>query len=681
MQIHELNTYNGDIDSGYIAMDDGSDTGKVSGSTLLADVRSDLGALDTSLNARIDNIIAGGSAPSEAEIIDARLGDNGIIYSSLGDAIRGQFADVKSDLYPPVLELGSIKFPHVKTVSPNGSYRWATTRIIPEGATVKFKNNTTVSLTLNVQRADATEQNISTGVAANGGIVTFVAPFDIYYIRSWVGNTTDYDVEVEYGFDNSVSMTMFKNMAAFDVKNIFTLKGASEGSFIYDNGNVGTSQYVGRTDYIDISSYWGELVLSLLADPDNNVNIYQGAFFDKDKNYISGYRVTGVTSDIDYSINIPNGAQFIIFDYLLNRAPDYYIKATTKNSKAFSMYADSIFTLEGATDGAYVDSTTGEIIATSSASVTDYINVSLASKIITVKYDQVRHQGAFYDINKNYVSGYYRQWNDPQGAFEIPVPDEAYYIRFSYITSHAADYYATAIIREREEIASIILTYAEAMMPGIRFSDMKMNCLGDSITWGYIPDSGSRMPNPYPSIIKNLLGLSECRNYGISGSTLAVNSGNYDPMCIRYANMDDDADIVLVFGGTNDYGRAIYTPDLGSISDTVNTSVYGALNILCDGLITKYPKALIFLCTPLKRADKTAANGGGYTLEDVAEAIRNIGKKYGMPVLDLNYEGGFYISNATFRAQYGGNDKLHPNQAFNNDHLAPMIARFIEGKI
>ena len=69
------------------------------------------------------------------------------------------------------------------------------------------------------------------------------------------------------------------------------------------------------------------------------------------------------------------------------------------------------------------------------------------------------------------------------------------------------------------------------------------------------------------------------------------------------------------------------------------------------------------------------------TLEDVADAIRNVGAKFGMPVLDLNHKGGFYISNATFRAQYGGNDKLHPNQAFDNEHLAPMIARFIESNI
>ena len=94
MQIHELNNYNGDLGStAYLAVDDGSDTGKVSAQRLTAAVSDEITELDTELNARIDNIIAGGTAPSAAEVTDARLGENGITYASLGGAIRDQFAD------------------------------------------------------------------------------------------------------------------------------------------------------------------------------------------------------------------------------------------------------------------------------------------------------------------------------------------------------------------------------------------------------------------------------------------------------------------------------------------------------------------------------------------------------------------------------------------------------------
>lgn len=99
MQIHELNSYNGNLDSGaYIAIDNGSDTGKISAAAFLDGVEGEIEQVNSDLNGRIDNIIAGGSAPSESEIIDARYGDDGITYSSLGSAIRNQLANVKEDV-------------------------------------------------------------------------------------------------------------------------------------------------------------------------------------------------------------------------------------------------------------------------------------------------------------------------------------------------------------------------------------------------------------------------------------------------------------------------------------------------------------------------------------------------------------------------------------------------------
>ena len=88
MEIHELNTFSGTPGSGdYLATDNGNDTSKIP----ITDITGPL-------NARIDNIIAGGDAPSEAEIVDARLGADGVTYPSLGDAIRGQVSDLKSEI-------------------------------------------------------------------------------------------------------------------------------------------------------------------------------------------------------------------------------------------------------------------------------------------------------------------------------------------------------------------------------------------------------------------------------------------------------------------------------------------------------------------------------------------------------------------------------------------------------
>lgn len=98
MQIHELNNYNGNLDGGaYMPVDNGEDTGKVSVDRLLSKTQIDIAQLDETLNARIDNIIAGGTAPSAAEVTDARLGADGVTYASLGTAIRTQFINANGE--------------------------------------------------------------------------------------------------------------------------------------------------------------------------------------------------------------------------------------------------------------------------------------------------------------------------------------------------------------------------------------------------------------------------------------------------------------------------------------------------------------------------------------------------------------------------------------------------------
>ena len=524
------------------------------------------------------------------------------------------------------------------------------------------------SVTVTDTRSDTTLCGwASVAQAASGEVETIMNDIKIGY-DGYVYSTPGDSVR------GQVKLLEGKAAAAqnYYTKDLFTLDGATFGQYVNPDGTTGYNPYTGYTDYIDISGCYGKLKFSWLHTQYNSNDTHLGYFCDKNKNRISGFQFaqSGHSTDDEVDLIAPANAKYVVIAFYIDRKNDYYLKCNTKNS----IELNNLFNTENAISGYFCRSENGTLGPASGVGVTDYIDISDYDYIHTAMPVNQTHQGALFDENYNYVSGYQKNnmsaaefaWNI---GIPITVPANAKYIRISYVEAQAANYFANGFVNPNKVIAKN------------RFSNMKMNCLGDSITYGYIPDSGAQMAAPFPIQVKHILGLKESRNYGISGSTLAVNSGNFDPMCVRYANMDNDADIVCLFGGTNDYGRGIITPTLGDITDTSDGTVYGALNIIAEGLIGKYPKAFIFFITPLRRADKTGDNAGGYDLEDVANAIKEVAHKYDLPVLDLYSKGGFHIENATFRSYYGGNDKLHPNQAFDTQHLAPMIAKFIESNM
>ncbi|MBQ9921911.1 MAG: SGNH/GDSL hydrolase family protein, partial [Clostridia bacterium] len=87
------------------------------------------------------------------------------------------------------------------------------------------------------------------------------------------------------------------------------------------------------------------------------------------------------------------------------------------------------------------------------------------------------------------------------------------------------------------------------------FKGKKAVFLGDSITYGQagLKDSD----RVYHQVLKRSLELREAVNYGINGSRIAHQEleQNGGAMCRRFATMDEDADIVVLLGGVNDFGH------------------------------------------------------------------------------------------------------------------------------
>ena len=144
----------------------------------------------------------------------------------------------------------------------------------------------------------------------------------------------------------------------------------------------------------------------------------------------------------------------------------------------------------------------------------------------------------------------------------------------------------------------------------------KIGTAGDSITKGINPNDGIFVN--YGELVADRNGMTY-RNYGIPGSTLS-NVVDKNPFCVdRYLAMDNDLDYLTIWFGWNDSAYST----LGAITDTVDTTFYGAWNKVLPALIQKYPFGKIGLIVPY------------LTNTDMQQAVRNISKKYGVPYLDL----------------------------------------------
>ena len=213
--------------------------------------------------------------------------------------------------------------------------------------------------------------------------------------------------------------------------------------------------------------------------------------------------------------------------------------------------------------------------------------------------------------------------------------------------------------------------------------------LGDSITAGswYNPmlKTWENMIENWTYWVSKLCGMTY-KNYGIGGTHVssAYNSGDgskaEQAFTNRYSSMDDDADVVFVMGGTNDWLPAhTDTAPFGSILDNTDVSFCGAIRVLCEGLIKKYNGKQIFFLTPICNANQLSANPTtGKTLQEYCDAIIEICNMYSIEVINTHVNAPLHfmiVENANkYCSQQDGS--THPND-LGQKLLGEYVARVI----
>ena len=210
--------------------------------------------------------------------------------------------------------------------------------------------------------------------------------------------------------------------------------------------------------------------------------------------------------------------------------------------------------------------------------------------------------------------------------------------------------------------------------------------LGDSIT------EGSGVANiaacRYDNRIAKEFELEKTFNYGIGGTRIAhqcrpSEKPRYDLcFCGRAYNIDRSADLIVVYGGVNDYihGDAYF----GSMEDRTPETFCGAVYFLMTLLKEEYGKPVVFM-TPAhcffkgvsdKEPSPRHVKRDARPLAEYVEVIKARGKELGVPVLDMFENLGLDPNNDEQRAKYTA-DGLHFNDE-GHAYIAAALAKFLK---
>ncbi len=197
----------------------------------------------------------------------------------------------------------------------------------------------------------------------------------------------------------------------------------------------------------------------------------------------------------------------------------------------------------------------------------------------------------------------------------------------------------------------------------MKLEGMTFNFLGDSITEGVGTSADEKR---YFELLKINFGLLNVNGYGISGTRFAKQitpseEASFDKDFVSRVDEMCDADGVVVFGGTNDFGHG--DAPIGTPSDRTPDTFYGACHTLFSKLIEKYPGKPIVIMTPLHRVsedDVAIKHGVSVTLKTYVDIIREVAEFYSLPVCDMFKNSGLQPRVPVIAEKYIP-DGLHPN--------------------
>lgn len=168
----------------------------------------------------------------------------------------------------------------------------------------------------------------------------------------------------------------------------------------------------------------------------------------------------------------------------------------------------------------------------------------------------------------------------------------------------------------------------------LTIGDSLTNSAGDGLHW--------------QTFVVQEFGMVGYATAGGAGYTIANRTENSIYSHVMALTVDNDVEVITLWGGTNDWGEGVPLGDFDTqkvASTRDNTTFYGGLFDCVEKLLTLYPTKSLMLVGTTQRIidyangyDSNNSTTSGKKLEDFVEAVKKVADYYSLPFMDLYHK-------------------------------------------